>query len=234
MIFPDTQTWLLGLGKIFGFDIEENFNYPYVAKSITDFWRRWHISLSAWFRDYVYFPLGGSKVKSSARHILNLFIVWALTGLWHGAQWNFITWGIAYFLLLTAEKYLIHPESLTQMGKALYRVFTLLCVVICWVLFRAEGMHAAADYLLSMFGLRNNTFGDVQSLIYAKEYIVFFLLGIIFSTPILAKVMDILRKKVIIREIISSIGYICLGMLFLLCIAYLVQGSYSPFIYFNF
>ena len=109
----------IGLGRMFGFHFLDNFNYPYMARTITDFWRRWHISLSTWFRDYVYFPMGGSRVDTIARHMRNLFVVWLLTGIWHGASWNFIAWGLVYFVILVLEKFVIKPESMKPLGKSL-------------------------------------------------------------------------------------------------------------------
>ena len=155
--FSGYSDMAIGLGKMFGFHFLENFNYPYISTSVTEFWRRWHISLSTWFRDYVYFPLGGSRVESRSRHIRNLFVVWLLTGIWHGANWTFVAWGLFYFVLLVLEKY----AGLGRGWPGWCRwLFTFLMVNFAWVLFRADSLLAAAHYLQAMFGLTGVIFGQ--------------------------------------------------------------------------
>ena len=150
--FSGYSDMAIGLGKMMGFEFEENFNYPYIARSITDFWRRWHISLSRWFRDYVYIPLGGSRVSVHC-HILNLAIVWILTGIWHGADYSFILWGFMYFIALTVEKYVIRPERIKGiLFNVCYRILILLYVNFSWVIFNAEGIKRGIKYCLSMVG----------------------------------------------------------------------------------
>ncbi len=233
--FSGYSDMAIGLGRMFGFHFNENFDYPYISKSITEFWRRWHISLGSWFRDYVYIPLGGSKVETRWRHIRNLFIVWFLTGIWHGARWNFIFWGLMYFVLLLLEKYIIHPEKFSgiRWKKYAWQVVTMLCVGFGWVLFRVEGLHSAVSYVKLMFGLQNNLFVNAETLFYIREYACITLIAIIFSVPVLRYLEEYVcrRNKKWILEIVESIVYV---ILFLFAISYLVTGAHNPFIYFNF
>lgn len=233
--FSGYSDMAIGLGRMFGFHFNENFDYPYISKSIMEFWRRWHISLGSWFRDYVYIPLGGSKVETRWRHIRNLFIVWFLTGIWHGARWNFIFWGLMYFVLLLLEKYIIHPEKFSgiKWKKYVWQVVTMLCVGFGWVLFRAEGLHSAVSYIKFMFGLQNNLFVNAETLFYIREYACITLIAIIFSVPVLRYLEECVcrRNKKWILEIVESIVYV---ILFLFAISYLVTGAHNPFIYFNF
>lgn len=224
----------IGLGKMFGFQFEENFNYPYIAKSITDFWRRWHISLSQWFRDYVYFPLGGSHV-SVASHIFNLFIVWLLTGIWHGANYTFIVWGLGYFIILVIEKYCIKPSSRKSIVfRLLWQVITLLFVNFNWVIFNANGLTYGIQYCLSMVGFYGNSpILDNDVLYSIHEYGVFILLGIVLSTPVLNKLN---ANPTVTRY--NKILWVCkpvlLGVAFIWAVSFLVLGAHNPFIYFNF
>ncbi|MDR2864906.1 MAG: MBOAT family protein [Spirochaetaceae bacterium] len=155
--FSGYSDMAIGLGLMFGFHFNENFNYPYISKSVTEFWRRWHISLGTWFRDYIYFPLGGSRVKTKQRLVLNLFVVWMLTGVWHGANWNFVFWGFFYFVLLAFEKLSALPEKLEHsfIGAQVYRVFTLFFVMFGWVFFRANGFKNAVKYTVVLIGWGN-------------------------------------------------------------------------------
>ena len=163
--FSGYSDMAIGLGLMFGFHFLENFNFPYTARSITDFWRRWHISLSSWFRDYVYFPLGGSRVNSRGRLVFNLFIVWFLTGVWHGASWNFIVWGLFYFVLLTIEKLTGIPDRLNSVIATLaYRSVTLVSIVIAWVIFRAPDLGYSVQYIKSMLLLNSGQLTDELSI----------------------------------------------------------------------
>jgi D-alanyl-lipoteichoic acid acyltransferase DltB (MBOAT superfamily) len=218
----------IGLGLMFGFHFLENFNYPYMAKSITDFWRRWHISLSTWFRDYVYIPLGGNRVSKSL-HIFNLFIVWFLTGVWHGANWTFIVWGLYYFLLLVIEKF-IHLEKIG--GGHLY---ALIFIIIGWVLFKSESITSATIYLGSMFGYNSIGLFDQNFFYYFLNCKWILLCGIILSTPIIPYIKTKLNfvgiKNSNIYRFISFLGLIFIfGTSLIVCI----KSSYNPFIYFNF
>ena len=223
----------IGIGKMLGFTFPENFNYPYTAKSITDFWRRWHMTLSKWFRDYLYIPLGGSR-KGYRRTILNLFVVWALTGLWHGANWTFVMWGLIYFALLVFEKYFkqIRGASIEKiLPSAAGRVYTMFFVVIAWVFFRSESVDAAFGYLYGMFNITNTGLVEGQAIYYIKEFAVFYIAAIISAFGIIEKI----KCRLDANSNIYIIGRdILLVILFLLSFMYIIKGSYNPFIYFNF
>lgn len=227
--FSGYSDMAIGLGRMFGFHFNENFNYPYVSKSISEFWRRWHISLGTWFRDYVYIPLGGSRVNTNVRLYANLFIVWALTGIWHGANWTFICWGLMYFVLLSLEKSL---KLDTNDGFGLYRhLYTLLFVMFGWVLFRAQSIAEAKAYLITMFVPTKNGIVDAEFLFYLKEFGIFLVLGILFSMPLFNKIENTNFANSKIGQTIYIVG---LMFLFLGVISYLIKGAYNPFIYFNF
>ena len=193
--FSGYSDMAIGLGKMFGFQFEENFNHPYFAGSITEFWRRWHISLSQWFRDYVYIPLGGSRV-SRARQIFNLFVVWMCTGLWHGANYTFVVWGAGYFVLLVLEKNMIRPsERKNVFFRVVWRIITLLCVNFGWVIFNSDSLRSGKEYCLGMLGYYGNQLeinGDVIFVI--KQSGLFILLGLFFSTPIVQWIKTIFEK----------------------------------------
>ncbi|MGI6654235.1 MAG: MBOAT family O-acyltransferase [Christensenellales bacterium] len=231
--FSGYSDMALGLGKMFGFHFDKNFDYPYAAKSITDFWRRWHISLGSWFRDYVYIPLGGSR-GGKRDCIRNLFIVWLITGVWHGANWTFVFWGIAYFVVIIFEKYVIKPE---RFEKSLlswpYRIFILLTVMFCWVIFRASSVTVAACYIKSMFGLYKNPLIDDNWLWYSREYLFLLCCAILLSTPLVRMIIGFIKKK--FNPIIYNMGRVVMYIfLFLVSVSYLVLGAHNPFIYFNF
>lgn len=223
----------IGLGKMFGFNFEENFNYPYIAKSITDFWRRWHISLSTWFRDYIYIPLGGNK-KGVKRQIINLAIVWFLTGLWHGAEINFALWGLYYFVFLVLEKFVL-KKLLDKLPKALCHIYTLFIVLIGWVLFRAEGLHNVISYLKAMF-IPHTTNTSLQELvIYFESYAFYIIIGIILSMPVFPKIKKWIFESKFKENVAVNIAYyIFVFGILALSIIYLSQATYNPFIYFRF
>ncbi len=225
--FSGYSEMAIGLGKMFGFEFLENFDYPYISKSVSEFWRRWHISLGTWFRDYVYFPLGGSRVKKKSRLVLNLFIVWTLTGIWHGANWTFVVWGLFYFVILTLEK-------LTGFSKKLgffSHIYTLLLVIIGWVVFRAKDIASAVSYLGDMFGFGSLPLVDGTTKFYLSNYSFFLALGIVFCFPIIRTV----KKKINTDKPIYTLIYgIVLIVFFLISVTYTVKGTYNPFIYFNF
>ena len=219
----------IGLGKMFGFHFLENFDYPYISTSITEFWRRWHISLGTWFRDYVYIPLGGSRV-SKHRQIFNLFVVWFLTGIWHGANFTFILWGLMYFILLVMEKLTgWHKPKGTVLTVAKW-LYTMLFVILGWVLFRADTVTDALHYLKSMFGFGGVAFADGMFTGYLKQNLILLTVGILLSTPL----MPFLKKKFGSTWIWDLLSVVGLTGLFILCVASLVSSSYNPFIYFNF
>ena len=227
--FSGYSDMAIGLGRMFGFHFLENFNYPYISRSITEFWRRWHMSLGTWFRDYLYYPLGGSRC-SIARNIFNLFVVWMLTGLWHGANFTFILWGLVYFVLLTFEKVTkLHKKTgrLLDIGKWVYTIFF---VILGWVLFRAESVTVAITYMKSMFGLNAGSFCDSVFISLFKQNAIPLTVGILLCTP-LFKTLSEKTENSIVAGCIKVIGL--MGLL-LLSVASLVSSSYNPFIYFNF
>lgn len=219
----------IGLGKMFGFEFLENFNYPYISLSVSEFWRRWHMSLGTWFRDYVYFPLGGSRVKSKARLVFNLFVVWSLTGIWHGANWTFLCWGLMYFVLLTIEKLIGWEKKYPDKMKILRRIYTLFFVVMGWVLFRADSIGDAGAYFATMFGGGNLI--DDATIYYALNYIVYFVIAILVSTPIFKNISAKINGNNPVVVAVSTVG---LFVLLVVSVSYIVKGAYNPFIYFNF
>lgn len=218
----------IGLGAIFGFRFSENFNYPYCSASITEFWRRWHISLGSWFRDYVYIPLGGSRV-GKWKLLRNLLLVWAATGLWHGAAWNFVLWGLFYAVLLIAEKFALLPKL--QKHPAIGRVYTLLFVLLGFVLFDAPSLSAAASRIAGLFG---GAVAGVQSLYYLKSYAVVLLLAVLGATPLPKRLLARLRQNRVCGILLDVLEPIVLVALLALCTAYLIDGSFNPFLYFRF
>lgn len=228
--FSGYSDMAIGLGKMFGFEFNMNFNYPYVSKSITEFWRRWHISLSSWFRDYVYIPLGGNRV-SKIKHIRNLLIVWFLTGLWHGAAWNFVAWGLYYGGILIIEKYLLSPV-LDRLPDVVRHIYSIVLVVIGWVLFFSSSFGQAADYIRVMFGAGAHGFADRESMYLLTSNLILWLILIFGSTPLVHfRYEHMLRSKKWNTTIINSVVY---AALFIVCIAYLVTETYNPFLYFRF
>ena len=234
--FSGYSDMAIGLGRIFGFQFEENFNYPYMSKSVTEFWRRWHISLGQWFRDYVYIPLGGSgKNVTVPRHLFNIFVVWCLTGIWHGANYTFAAWGLGYFLLLVIEKYLVRPEKRkNRIVRAFWRVITLLCVNFGWVIFNSAGIRSGIKYCLAMLGLYGVPASVDPAIIrYAREYGIYILAGIVFATP----VMKLLREKTANGQYADFAGIavpVLYGVMFMWAVSFIILGAHNPFIYFNF
>lgn len=213
----------IGLAHFFGFHLAENFNYPYIASSITDFWRRWHMSLSYWFRDYVYIPLGGNRV-SVASHIRNLLIIWMLTGLWHGANFTFIVWGLYYGVLLILEKYAFHRIR-KKLPIIVNWLITIVLIMIGWVFFASSSIQEAIQYLGQMFSLHH--ISDMTAIWYLKTYFIYFVVGIIGCTPLIKKINDTYIKSPPVKIIVLAI---VLGI----CVAYMVTDTYSSFLYFNF
>ena len=235
--FSGYSDMAIGLGKMFGFKFLENFNLPYISKSISEFWRRWHISLGRWFRDYVYFSLGGSRVESKVRLVFNLFITWLLTGIWHGASWNFVVWGLMYFALITFEKLSGYPGKFkTGAAKGLYRVFTMLCVILGWVVFRAKGGAAAAGYYLSMLGLAGNpVMCDFVTFTF-REYWLYLIFAVLFSTALPSNAMARLTDSVnsAVRLVTRALAVVLYIFCFLWAVSFIIIDAYNPFIYFNF
>lgn len=226
--FSGYSDMAIGLGKMFGFDFLENFNYPYIATSITDFWRRWHISLSSWFRDYVYIPLGGNRVRK-LKWLRNILIVWMLTGLWHGAAWNFILWGLFFGIILIIEK-LFLGELLKKLPKVLTRIYVLLVVMISFIIFNGENASQIFENIGGLIGLGNVPLVSNESIYYLKSYLVVILVGIIGSTPILKNIAN--KSKM--RKTINFVEPIVLLVILIICTSYIVDGSFNPFLYFRF
>lgn len=230
--FSGYSDMAIGLGLMFGFKFEENFNYPYVSKSISEFWRRWHMSLGTWFKDYVYFPLGGSRVENKDKIIRNLFVVWLLTGIWHGAEWNFIIWGLLNFIFIAMEKLISFEEI--QCKKLYKHLYALFVINLGWVLFRATNLIDAGKYIKSMFTFVNNGFWSNYTYMFIKEYLIFFIAAIILSTPFARRVNKFIVNKSLGYRTLEYIYPVTIMILFLVCVSYLVKGAYNPFIYFNF
>ena len=232
--FSGYSDMAIGLGRIFGFTFDENFNYPYISKSITEFWRRWHISLGQWFRDYVYIPLGGSRV-SVPRHVINMLIVWLLTGIWHGANYTFIFWGLEFFVLLVIEKYIVKPEQRHNiLIKTIWQLFSLLMIVFGWVIFNSPDLLYGIRYCCAMIGKYGFDVNiNVKTFYYIKEYGFFIIFGALFSTPIMKRLEDTIHrhKYAYAYDILASIG-VCI--LFLWSVSFIILGANNPFIYFNF
>ena len=235
--FSGYSDMAIGLGKMFGFHFLENFNYPYISKSISEFWRRWHISLGQWFRDYVYFPLGGSRVDSRWRLLFNLFVVWLLTGVWHGASWNFIAWGLLYFVLIAFEKVTGYPEAFHHtITKRAYQALAMLAVLAGWVLFRATSGSAALAYGRGMLHIGGNVWICDQGIYVLRENWAFFLAAVVCSTPLFPKLKAVLSAKnsVFLRVCVNVLPVLFYVFLLLWSVSYIILGSYNPFIYFNF
>lgn len=226
--FSGYSDMAIGLGKMFGFEFLENFNYPYIATSITDFWRRWHISLSSWFRDYIYIPLGGNRV-SKIKWFRNILIVWMLTGLWHGAAWNFIIWGLYFGILLIIEK-LFLGKYLEKLPKILSRIYVLLLVMISFIIFNGEGINQIMQNIGGLVGIGNIPIISQESLYYFKSYFVVIIIGIIGATPILKNIVNINKA----HKIMNILEPVFLLLILLVSTSYIVDGSFNPFLYFRF
>lgn len=221
--FSGYSDMAIGLGKMMGFDFLKNFDYPYISTSVSEFWRRWHISLGSWFRDYIYIPLGGNRV-SVPKHIRNIFVVWALTGLWHGASWNFIFWGLYYGLLLLLEKFVL-KDFLPKLPKWVANLYTMIAVMIGWVFFSQTDFSSMGHYLSVMFGFGASAFLDRTAVYYLKTGLILFVISILACRPGLYQSF----KRLIQRNEKAAAAVNLL--LFLLCIAYMVYNSYTPFLY---
>jgi alginate O-acetyltransferase complex protein AlgI len=222
----------IGLGRIFGFHFPENFDYPYIAKSVTEFWRRWHISLGTWFHDYVYTPLGGSRV-SKQRWVLNVFIICLLFGFWHGADWIFVIWGLYFAVLLLFEK-LFYQKLLGKIPVFFSHAYLILIIVIGFVIFNANGMAEAIIDLKGMFGFFGLPFWNSQTAYYAESYGVLLLAAIIGATPFMKKAVEVLKKNTAFNRICSVFEPILHIILLFSVTSYLVDGSFKPFIYYKF
>ena len=251
--FSGYSDMAVGLGLMFGFKLDKNFDYPYISKSIREFWRRWHISLGMWFRDYVYFPLGGSRVINKDLIIRNLAIVWILTGIWHGANWTFLIWGIMNFVCIALERMFNFEKS--NVPGFLRHIYAMFVIIIGWVIFRSDSIQFAGSYIGCMFNFIKNGFYNDYTYMFLKEFWIFFLASVIFSMPIVSVLNQFMVKGILLRKsveqqfpyeehsiyaeapfvkLVSILYPAAMILLFLVCTAYLVKGSYNPFIYFQF
>ena len=224
--FSGYSDMAIGLGRMFGFHFPENFNYPYLSKSITEFWRRWHMTLGSWFRDSVYIPMGGNRVRRG-RWVWNILTVWMLTGLWHGAAWNFVLWGLFFGIFLMIEKWM---PGLQKLPNALRHGYVMLAVIFSFVLFNANSLSQAAGDMAGMLGLGGLPLISAPAVYYLKSYGLLFLLGILGATP----VVKTLAQKAADTKAACVLEPLVLAALLLVCTAYLVDGSFSPFLYFRF
>ncbi len=213
---------------MFGFEFQENFNYPYIASSIRDFWKRWHISLSSWFRDYIYIPLGGNRT-TKFKWIRNILIVWLLTGLWHGAAWNFIVWGLYFGILLILEK-IILEKYLNKCHKVISKLYTLIIVMISFIIFSGENMNDILQNLGGLVGINTSHLISAESIYYLKSYLIVIIIGVIAATPILKNIAK--REK--INKIANILEPIYLLIILIISTSYIIDGSFNPFLYFRF
>lgn len=224
--FSGYSDMAIGMGKMLGFEFPENFDYPYLAKSITEFWRKWHMTLSGWFREFVYIPLGGNR-RGALRQVLNILIVWALTGLWHGANWNFVIWGLYYGILLIIEKFILIPLC-KRLPGAVKHIYTIIIVMIGWTIFSNTDFSVMGIYLKNLFGAGVAGFADSGFLYYLKSNLILIIISVICCAPVIRRLMSRVEKKRPIFNIIFCI------VIFIVSIGFLVSGSYNPFLYFRF
>ena len=229
--FSGYSDMAIGLGKLLGFDFIENFNYPFISRSITEFWRRWHMSLGTWFRDYVYIPMGGNRCGVK-RQILNILVVWILTGFWHGAQWNFILWGLYFAVLLVVEKLWLYKKLETS--RVISRIYTLFFIIISFVIFNVNTLSGIGVYLKNMFFLDGKAIVNAEFAYYLKSYGWLLIIAILGATNLPKKLYEKCQKLRVIDWCLVVIEPIAMVALLLLCTAYLVDGSFNPFLYFRF
>ena len=228
--FSGYSDMAIGLGRIFGFRFSENFNYPYISASIKEFWRRWHISLSGWFRDYLYIPLGGNRVKP-VRHVFNILVVWAATGFWHGASWNFVLWGLLYAVLLLFEKYILRPK---RRHAVLMRIYTMLFVALGFVLFDSSSIADAFVSFKSLFGFAGIPAVNTASLYYLKSNLVLLGVAAVGATPLPKRIYEKLGGTTGGSRALAVLTPTAAAASIAVCTAYLIDGSFNPFVYFRF
>ncbi len=229
--FSGYSDMAIGLGKMLGFNFPENFNYPLTAKSLTDFWRRWHISLSSWLKDYIYIPLGGSRVNS-LKHMRNIFIVWFITGFWHGASWNFIIWGLYFAIFLLIEKYFL--KDFLYKNRVISHIYTVTLVIISFIIFNSNTLGDIIVFLKSIMGFNNLPFTNSETNYYLRSYFIIILTSVIASTPIIKNIINKLTSKYHINTFIDTMQVIYLIIILVVSTAYLIDSSYNPFLYFRF
>lgn len=222
----------IGLGRIFGFHFPENFNYPYISKSITEFWRRWHISLSTWFKDYVYIPLGGNR-EGKYKQIRNILIVWLLTGIWHGANWTFLIWGLLFGIILIIEKIWLN-KFMEKLPSFIRRIYVLFIVMILFIIFNSDNMSVALTNIKGLFGMNEEAFVNDYTLHYLKSYLPVLIIALLGSTPFIKILIDKLRKNKYVNNIINILEPILIVVILVVVTSYLIDNSYNPFLYFRF
>ena len=222
----------IGLGRIFGFHFPENFNYPYISKSITEFWRRWHISLSTWFKDYVYIPLGGNR-DGKYKQIRNILIVWLLTGIWHGANWTFLIWGLLFGIILIIEKIFLN-KFMEKLPSFIRRIYVLFIVMILFIIFSSDNMSVALSNIKGLFGMNGEAFINDYTLHYLKSYLPVLIIALLGSTPFIKILIDKLRKNKCVNNIINILEPILIVVILVVVTSYLIDNSYNPFLYFRF
>ena len=222
----------IGLGRIFGFHFPENFNYPYISKSITEFWRRWHISLSTWFKDYIYIPLGGNR-DGKYKQIRNILIVWLLTGIWHGANWTFLIWGLLFGVILIIEKIFLN-KFMEKLPSFIRRIYVLFIVMILFIIFSSDNMSVALTNIKGLFGMNGEAFINDYTLHYLKSYLPVLIIALLGSTPFIKILIDKLRKNKYVNNIINILEPILIVVILVVVTSYLIDNSYNPFLYFRF
>jgi len=229
--FSGYSDMAIGLGRIMGFHFPENFNFPYISRSCTEFWRRWHMTLGSWFRDYIYIPMGGNRVPR-ARFFLNILTVWMLTGLWHGAAWNFVLWGLFFAVILLVEKLFLMPYL--NRGRIWPHIYTMALIIISFILFDSAHLGAAVRTVGDLFGITGLPLTSPESLYYAKSYLPLLAVGILGATPLPRYLAGKLAQHPLGQKVLPVAEPLVLAVLLLICTAFLVDGSYNPFLYFRF
>ena len=229
--FSGYSDMAIGLGKVFGFHFLENFNYPYISKSATEFWRRWHMSLGSWFRDYLYIPLGGNRVPKW-RHVINIFAVWLFTGFWHGASWNFILWGVFFGVLLLIEKFWL-LKALNK-SRVLSRIYILLAALLSFVVFQIPTLGEAFSYIGGMFGAGGIAFSSAETLYHLKSFAVLIIMAIVGATPVVKTLATKFSESKKLGKIANVLEPVMIAVLFVVVVAFLVDSSSNPFLYFRF
>lgn len=222
----------IGLGRMFGFHFLENFNYPYISKSVTEFWRRWHISLGTWFRDYVYIPLGGNRVNK-IKFLRNIIIVWLLTGIWHGASLNFCIWGLFFGIMLIIEKFSFN-KYLEKIPSFIRRIYVLFIVMISFIIFGSSNMNDAFNTIKGLFGFNKEVFINNYTIYYLKNYLLVLILAILLSTPLIKKLVLKLKKNCFIKKLFDILEIVSIPIILVIVTSYLIDNSYNPFLYFRF
>lgn len=228
--FSGYSDMAIGISRLFGFEFDENFDHPYTAVSVQDFWRKWHISLSRWFRDYIYIPLGGNRVPDNV-YVRNILIVWLLTGIWHGASMNFIVWGLYYGLLLLAERF-IWKDKLKRLPRFIQHLYTLLLVLIGWVFFYSPSLVSAFKTILAMLGIGATGFSDMHALFALRQNFVLVVIAILFSMPLFDRIDKAILRVMKQRGVILSICF--WFVLFMISLAFIVGNTFQSFLYFAF